>query len=148
MGRKSRGRGIRGWDSRVERHGIARMRLVETQRAVVCAPFSFSFFFFVFFFLLFSFFPLFFSSLLLFSPPLPSLPLLLPILPLTDSNRSPRGAQALPPVLRCQSENFSFCLLAPSSPRLPDSASHRFATLSVRFAFGFFGLSLPPSFPF
>lgn len=105
---------------------------------------SFSSFFFSSFFLSFLFF---FSSLLLFSPPLPSLPLLLPILPLTDSNRSPRGAQALPPVLRCQSENFSFCLLAPSSPRLPDSASHRFATLSVRFAFGFFGLSLPPLLP-
>lgn len=129
----------------MERHGIARMRLVRTQRVVVCAPFSFSFFFFIFF--LFSLF-----FLLLFPLPLPLLLSLLPI-PLTDSNRSPRGAPVLPPVLRCQSENSSFCLLAPSSPpHLPDSTSHRFATLSSllvssRFAFGFFGLSLPPLLP-
>lgn len=50
----------------MERHGIARMRLVQTQRVVVCAPFFFFLFFFIFF--LFSFFFSFFL-LLLFLPP-------------------------------------------------------------------------------
>lgn len=144
MGRKSRGRGIRGWDSRVERHGIARMRLVETQRVVVCAPFSFSFFFFVFFFLLFSFFPLFFflSSSLFPSPPLPPSPPSYPsshrLEPISPRCSGAPSGSSLP---------VRKLLVLPSGPFLPSPPRFRFPPL--RHAFGPFRLwifrPLPPS---
>lgn len=118
----------------MERHGIARMRLVETQRVVVCAPFSFSFFFFVFFFLLFFlsflfFFPLFFSF------PLPSPPSLSSFLSFLSQTRTD-----LPAVLRRslrffaasqKTSRFAFWPLPPLASPIPlPTASPRFRSVS------------------